>query len=173
MNSRLPTLAISIVAVATTIFAVGCGGAQSSGVAEGDPSGAPITAIDDMTTAAGDAAQTSTSAVTTSSTEPIPILDDIALIQLTGPDTVGDVAPEFSWTPVVGATSYRLVVLTNGEPSWAWQGETTSTRLGGLTADAGPAFPAPELTDGSTWSVVALDADGGVLAASELRTMGL
>jgi hypothetical protein len=76
----------------------------------------------------------------------------------------------FEWQPVEGAVTYRLWVLNaEGEPIWAWEGEDTSVRLGGLEEERPEGHPGPVITPGSTWTVSALDADGHALALSPRR----
>lgn len=78
----------------------------------------------------------------------------------------GDVGsqPLMDWAPVDGAAEYRVVVRDgNGETYWAWSGPDDQVRLGGGdSADGG----GPTSTEGSEWSVVAFDADGGFVASS-------
>ncbi|MGH2653976.1 MAG: hypothetical protein ACRDHV_06465 [Actinomycetota bacterium] len=93
-----------------------------------------------------------------------------AAIELTAPpeEGAGEV-PTFEWEPVGGAAGYRLVVLdAEGRAVWAWEGPDTSVALGGVP-DRPEGSEGPVLTPGSTWSVAALDAEGHVLATSELR----
>jgi hypothetical protein len=93
-----------------------------------------------------------------------------ATVQLTAPgETGGGAIPTFEWSAVDGASAYRLVVTdADGGATWSWEGSETSVILGAVPereeADGGPI-----LTSGSTWSVVALDADGHVIAVSTLR----
>lgn len=74
--------------------------------------------------------------------------------------------PTFEWEPVEGAAAYSLVVLdAEGQPVWAWEGPAPSAGF-----PTGPREPRARCsTPGSTWSVAALDGDGHVVAASELR----
>ncbi len=91
-------------------------------------------------------------------------------VQLVAPEEQGaGETPTFEWEPVEGASTYRLVVLNaEGQATWAWEGAETSVPLGGV-ADRPEGSEGPVLTPGSSWSVAALDAEGHVLAASELR----
>lgn len=170
MNPRISLAASILVAACLT----SCGG--SPGTTE---PAAPTTVASNPSSSgdpAGHVDGSTSSPETTSTSSPSsvddlePLLDGIAMIELIGPPTtVSDVAPLFEWTEVAGAISYRLVVLGPAGPTWAWQGTETSIRLGGLGDDAGDGFPTPLLADGSTWSVVALDADGSVMAISDAR----
>lgn len=92
-------------------------------------------------------------------------------IELTGPseDGAGKV-PTFKWKRVDDATTYRLAVLdADGDAAWAWQGTKTSVVLGGVKNRPPKGEAGPIITDGARWSVVALDADGAVVAASRFR----
>lgn len=71
--------------------------------------------------------------------------------------------PRFEWTEVDGAAKYRLVVLGSDGPIWAWEGGDTAVNLGGLTGDRPELMPGPVIEAGTSWSVVAFDASGGVL----------
>lgn len=79
--------------------------------------------------------------------------------------------PTFKWKRVDGADRYRLAVLdAKGRATWVWQGSKTSVVFGGVvnrpSREAGPI-----VTPGSKWSVVALDADGVVIATSRFRAV--
>jgi len=182
MNRFVKLTIVALVAVGT--FATGCANSADSSVptSQDEPSPSTRTTSNDdvdtsaVTDAAGATETTSTTSVTTATSasvpRPEPLVADVALVELVAPDlVVTDVAPEFVWAPVPGAVSYRLVVLGATEPVWAWEGGATSIRLGGLTADAGSAFPAPEIGAVTTWSVAALDGEGNVVAVSERRTI--
>jgi len=93
-----------------------------------------------------------------------------ATVELTAPpeEGAGEV-PTFEWSGVEGAAGYRLAVLNaDGEVLWAWEGEETSIPLGAV-ADRPEGTYGPVLTPGSTWSVVALDPTGAVVAVSGVR----
>jgi hypothetical protein len=103
---------------------------------------------------------------------PEPIVPELPLVRLLSPlVTTTELAPEFSWEPVVGAATYRLAVVGADGPVWAWEGTSTSVRLGGFTEDRPQGFPGPVLDQSTTWSVVALAADGAVVATSDLRPL--
>ena len=96
------------------------------------------------------------------------VFANLPLVQLVAPDMVGaGRAPTFEWSPVGTADAYRLSVLGPDGPMWAWQGETTSIRYGGVSDGTN----GPSLVPGSWWSVAALAADGSVVALSELRSV--
>lgn len=91
-------------------------------------------------------------------------------VQLVAPSTTGaGPIPTFEWSVVEGASVYRLVVQdADGAATWAWEGTATSIILGAVP-DREEGDGGPILTSGSTWSVVALDSDGHVMAVSRLR----
>jgi hypothetical protein len=93
-----------------------------------------------------------------------------AAVELTAPPVTGaGEIPTFEWSPVEGASAYRLVVQdADGDATWAWEGSGTSIELGAVPGRE-EGHGGPILTSGSTWSVVALDADGHVIAVSTLR----
>jgi hypothetical protein len=93
-----------------------------------------------------------------------------ATVELTAPPVTGaGKIPTFEWSPVEGSSAYRLVVQdADGDATWAWEGSGTSIELGAVPGRE-EGHGGPILTSGSTWSVVALDADGHVIAVSTLR----
>jgi hypothetical protein len=141
---------LSIAAAAA--LAVGC-----RAPADQAPDGAGTTAAG--TTGAGTTVATSTIA------RPA-ILADLASVDLLDPGSTGaGPAPLFRWGAVEGAATYRLTVLGPDGPRWAWEGEATEIRYGGVDEDqAGPV-----IVPGSWWSVAALDAAGDLVATSDLR----
>jgi hypothetical protein len=73
--------------------------------------------------------------------------------------------PVLAWTAVDGAVSYRLAALTSdGSPYWAWIGEAAEVRFGGAPEPGGQTAV---VFEPMTWRVIALDADGLPIAASE------
>lgn len=73
--------------------------------------------------------------------------------------------PVLAWEPVDGAASYRLVAsASDGSPYWAWLGEATEVRFGGAPEAGGHTAI---VFEPMTWRVIALDADGLPIAASE------
>ena len=92
-------------------------------------------------------------------------------VVLIAPPTEGaGEVPTFEWEPVQGAAGYRLFVVGgDGTAIWSWEGTETSVALGGLTVDRPEGAEGPVVTAGSTWSVVALDAEGHVVAVSVQR----
>lgn len=96
-------------------------------------------------------------------------LAELAEVQLTAPASQhAGTSPVFGWNPIEGAYFYRLSLLTDGGPLWAWEGTQTSVRLGGYTAEPAPGATALRLTEPGWWSVSALDYAGELIAISAL-----
>ena len=95
-------------------------------------------------------------------------------IVLTQPAAAGaGLRPTFSWKPVPGAAGYRLVVQSPaGTPLWDWQGRNNSVTLGELPPTMSAQLPGPIVIRGCSWNVVALDARGIPIAASDSRMVG-
>lgn len=93
---------------------------------------------------------------------------DFPHVTALGPSTTnaGEV-PTFSWDPAPEAATYHLVVLGPELPLWAWQG-TDSEVTFGLPERLADPNSGPQIAAGSCWSVIALDADGTAIAASDL-----
>lgn len=73
----------------------------------------------------------------------------------------GGARPELSWPSVPGAAQYRVAVVQDDGPGWAWSGAETSVVLGGgAEGRVGPGFA---LRSPGKAYVMALDADGTVL----------
>lgn len=96
------------------------------------------------------------------------VFADLAEVELIAPGSANaGAAPTFTWKAVSGASAYRLSVLAADGPTWAWTGDATSIRYGGV--DEG--VPGPALRAGSWWSVAAFGADDIAIAMSELRAV--
>jgi hypothetical protein len=93
-----------------------------------------------------------------------------AKVELVAPGTTGaGKIPKFEWRSVDGSSAYRLVVQNaDGDAVWAWEGIETSIELGAVPGRE-EGHGGPILTPDSTWCVIALDADGHVIAVSTLR----
>ena len=194
MNTRR----IHVIAMTTMagLLLIGCGGGQSARQPTGVPSvssTAPTTSTattrTTQTTEAAETAgsvepatavsttlvaETSTTAVATTlpieATNRPAVFAEFPLVTLLGPaQTNAGVGPTFEWTPVDGATSYRLSVVGPDGPIWVWEGTETTVALA-LRPDPRPASaPALEIVAGSSWSVAALDAAGDLIAISGNR----
>lgn len=96
-----------------------------------------------------------------------PLVEGLPQLEVLGPPEAraGEV-PLFTWERVEEAATYHLVVLGPDGPLWAWEGEETEVLLGALPFERPPGMGGPVIVAGTCWSVVALDADGHVVAAS-------
>lgn len=117
------------------------------------------------------AAAAGAQAASVSSAEPPsgrPLVPGLPRLEVLGPPAsgAGDV-PLFSWSPVEGAATYELVVLGPDGPIWAWIGEQTDVRLGGLDIERPPGLGGPVIAVGTCWSVVAYDATDRAVAVSD------
>lgn len=82
----------------------------------------------------------------------------------------GGEVPNFAWEAVQDATRYRLVVTDSaGKPLWAWSGADTAVNLGGLPGDRPADISGPVITPGCNWSVIAINAAGKAISASDIR----
>jgi hypothetical protein len=101
-----------------------------------------------------------------------PLVTGLPRIEVLGPPDrgAGDV-PLFSWKPVDRAVTYDLVVLGPDGPLWAWRGTQTEVRLGGLPVERPPGMGGPVVVAGTCWSVIALDASGHTIAASDFLSV--
>jgi hypothetical protein len=94
---------------------------------------------------------------------------DIPAISLITPPVGGGTRPVLEWVAVEDADHYIVWVRTpTGKPYWSWLTSDTSVPVGGLpklNEDAG----GPSVVEGMTWSVIALDDEGTIIAASNHR----
>lgn len=82
----------------------------------------------------------------------------------------GGEVPNFAWEAVQDATRYRLVVTdAAGKFLWAWNGADTAVNLGGLPGDRPADISGPVITPGCNWSVIAFNAAGKAMSASDIR----
>ncbi|HEX6510142.1 MAG TPA: hypothetical protein VF221_21135 [Chloroflexota bacterium] len=95
-----------------------------------------------------------------------------------GARTTGGATPEFSWTAVPGATRYAVFLVgRDGQMIlWSWSGSALSAQYGDTTIPNVPGsendlWPLSLPTGGYTWSVLALDTSGKIVALS-LRNPG-
>lgn len=95
--------------------------------------------------------------------------DRVAL--LAPPEEGAGEVPVFKWEAVPAAATYRLAVLDEGgDVVWAWEGVATSVALGGV-ADRPEGEAGPVLAGPGSWSVVAVDQEGRVVAVSAIRSV--
>ena len=104
--------------------------------------------------------------------EPFVPFSGLTTIELLTASSGAGEKPLFEWSPVDGAAQYSLFLqFTDGQPYWSWLGNSTSVYLGG-SAEPPPADAAgPILLDGMSWAVIALDAEGNVIASSNLQSI--
>lgn len=90
-------------------------------------------------------------------------------IELLTPASGGGTRPILEWVAVEGASHYLVAVRTpEGKGYWAWRTEDTSVPVGGwprLNEEAN----GPRVAKGMTWSVIAVDKDGTIIAVSNHR----
>jgi hypothetical protein len=151
----MPRIRNVLTVVAALVVAAGCAGTDPA--APGGGAAAPVGAGPASTAGSGDAR----SAIARPA-----LLADLASVELHEPPlTNAGPVPVFAWTAVDGAATYRLTVLGPDGPRWGWEGPETSVRYGAVEDGQ----PGPVIVPGSWWSVAAVDADGELLAASDLR----
>jgi len=90
---------------------------------------------------------------------------------LAPPEEEAGEVPVFEWEAVPAAATYRLAVVDEGgDVVWAWEGVATSVALGGV-ADRPEGEAGPVLAGPGSWSVVAVDQEGRVVAVSAIRSV--
>lgn len=91
---------------------------------------------------------------------------DLPGIVLETPAAGGGRSPELSWQPVDGAARYSVTIYRDGERAyWGWRGQQTSVIVGEEVGTAA----GPWIEPGMTWTVMAFDADGEMIAQSGER----
>ncbi len=129
----------------------------------------PSTTAPTVTDGTDDSVADDTTSTTQPAAEGMSITDalDVGVIDIVTPPSGGGERPLLEWTEVDGAGEYDVVVLTeDGEPYWAWVGQTNSVVFGGGDPDGEPGQLA--VVHGPlTWTVAAFDAAGDLLALSE------
>jgi len=104
--------------------------------------------------------------------EPFAPFPGVANIELMTATTGAGVKPLFEWSLVDGATRYSLFLqFSDGQPYWSWLGSSTSVYLGGYDTPPSEDAAGPILLDGMSWAVIALDAEGNVIASSKLQSI--
>lgn len=102
---------------------------------------------------------------------PVP---DAAAIELHTPVSGEGAWPQLDWAAVTNAERYRLTVYgPDGRAFWRWTGTDDQVVFGGFTRspEDGSAVT-PQVLDGMSWSVIAFDADGRIVAQSDERPLG-
>ena len=135
----------------------------------------PLDAAATTTTAAIAGPTTSITATTTTTTTTTPLVvgaTDLAGIIQTTPEAGNPVRPRLMWEPIDGAAEYEVVAFhPDGRPWWAWSGTATEVVLGGVMAPAAVDLGGPQALVGTTWAVLAYDADGQLVAVSPTRAL--
>lgn len=91
----------------------------------------------------------------------------VAAMELTTPASEVGARPELTWEPVEGAQEYRLTLYREDDVAyWAWTGAETAVRVG-RTEDL--SVGGPRIEAGMTWTVMALDGAGELIAQSGER----
>jgi hypothetical protein len=167
IRTRWLTKGLVVVAVGGLVVA-----ACSSSTGDTTVSTALSSQGSDTTVSTALSGQGSDTTVTATATLILPgesIVAGFLVVDLVEPSSSGaGEYPLFGWEPVTGAASYQLVVSGPSGPTWAWEGSETEIRLGALEGEPPSGYGGPRLAGPSCWSVVALDADGHVVAASEV-----
>ncbi|MFV9672640.1 MAG: hypothetical protein ACNYZH_05390 [Acidimicrobiia bacterium] len=174
--SRMMTLTILLV-VGLVLGATACD-SGSSDTTETTGDSTAITAVppsSSTTTTAGEATTTiiaseeatTTTAVVEAPEFFLPGVDVPEITQLTPTTGVGG-RPLLEWSGYEAASAYELTVFgAGGTIYWSSVGPESSIYLGG--APASDQSPGPQVQDGMSWAVVALDVDGNVIAQSRVR----
>ncbi len=180
-----------LIAALTLVLASGCSGGDDASSAEAvvgtgegstDVTGpspttdetapSPATTPPPTDTSSGSATTepsiASTTVVDTTTTQPAQPFGDILAIEPTTPTAGNGPTPTLAWSLVDGAANYTVLVADpDGAAWWAWEGTETEVVLGGVADGPGALVTRP----GTTWTVIAFDAAGSVLAASESRRL--
>lgn len=114
--------------------------------------------------------QTSTTALSTADEQPSAGAQlGLPGMELLTPVSGSGTRPILEWTEVSGADHYLVSVKTaEGNGYWAWRTESTSVPVGGLPR-LNEQAAGPRIVAGMTWSVIALDESGAIIAASNHR----
>lgn len=73
----------------------------------------------------------------------------------------GGSRPQLSWPDVEGAALYRVAIVQDDGPGWAWSGAESTVVLGG--GEEGRVGPGFALSSPGVAYVLAVDADGAIL----------
>lgn len=151
-------------AVALLLAVAACGGDDGSTTTVHSSTAATETTVATTTGGgSGDTTSTTVSALPTGSA----LADALGLepMEVLTPVAGGGDRPDFAWTPVDGATFYRITLLApDGSFYWGWEGEESFVPLGGFPRLV-PAATGPRLVTGMSWTVMAFDSERRPLAA--------
>ena len=167
--------------LAALVALAACGGSSAdTDVASPDTTGdstptSSATPISSATpaTAALDTTSTPTStdaeaAVTTTAPSELADLEAIITITVTTPASGNGQHPLLSWNPVDGAADYSLTLTpSDGSAYWAWRGAGPQIWLGGSAEEPPADVSGPSLAEPMILRILAFDADGDIVAASQ------
>lgn len=159
MKHMRPLIALIVIALMTIACGVSAGGNGNTPQVE-------------ITLENGEQLESQNEAPTEVQTEPFLNAPGIGQIRLlTEVQNVGE-KPLFAWESIPGANRYHLIVFDEtGEPYWAWEGAQTQVYMGGSETQPPADSDGPLVGAGYAWTVVAYDANGKILASSELRSI--
>lgn len=171
------TLALKIALLFGLLLGVAACDSGSSDTTGISGSSTTVPIVSSTTLAAGEDTTTSVASEAATTTTTTTVGEDFVLFlpgvdvpeidQLTPTTGVGG-RPLIEWSAFDDAHAYELTVFgAGGTIYWSAVGPETSIYLGG--APASDQSPGPQIQDGMTWAVVALDADGNVIAQSRIR----
>lgn len=165
----------SAVAILVMVLAMAaCGGSDDGGAADGATVSTDGTSGATATTPSSNDSTTETTAAPTTtidvSTLPSIAADiDVPAIEQLTAVSGGGSRPMLEWTALDGADRYFVFVnAPSGGVYWAWRTSETAVPVGGfpqLDEDAA----GPAVSEGMTWVVMALDAEGNVVGISPRR----
>lgn len=102
-------------------------------------------------------------------TSPADAVDDAFVGSIAAAESGGS-RPQLSWPEVEGAALYRVAVVQDDGPGWAWSGGESRVVLGGgAEGRVGPGFA---LSSPGTAYVIAVSADGAVLDTGVVALAG-
>lgn len=150
------TIRTLLTAACLAVVLTACGGGSSSDDAARD--------------GAGDAAGASGDAVGVVAR--VAAAGDLPTVELLAPGaTAAGAYPRFRWSAVDGADLYRIAVLDESGPVWAWEVDTTEVRLGGIEDEPSEGYGGIRLEGPAWWSVTAITEAGEIVAMSDLRAV--
>lgn len=165
--SRVRRLVVSVLALAMT--ATACGGGEVSSTT----TDAVTPTSETSSTSSGADTTTSTPGTSSSTTSPSgpvgpPWIEGLPPLALLTPTSGAGERPVLEWEEVPGADRYEVFLfLDDGTAYWSWTGAETSVIVGGV--ELPDSAPGPRVAEGTSWAVLAVDADGLPVAVSERR----
>lgn len=160
------------IAVAILLGATACGGASEPTPDEEEAAAAGEAApTEEAVDDAGEHAEEVDASAEVEAAAPRLAYPGAGPMELLTPAEGGGPWPELAWAPVDGAARYEvLVYAASGRAYWSWRGTDASVRFGGFSSPPDEASAVrPRLHEPMTWSVLARDADGEVIAQSGER----